>query len=123
MRKINLFMSIVSENSVQIEYNMSIKNSFRGCVMKKEKERIQIAVEKDLKMEAEDILHDLGMNPTTAITIFYKQVIEKGGLPFEVKLSEQTKQARRIAKLAKKSANVTRIDDNKAFEAWLDEDE
>lgn len=116
-------MSIVSENIVQIEYNMSIKNSFWRCVMKKEKERIQIAVEKDLKMEAEDILHDLGMNPTTAITIFYKQVIEKGGLPFEVKLSEQTKQARRIAKLAKKSTNVTRIDDNKAFEAWLDEDE
>nr|WP_236598582.1 type II toxin-antitoxin system RelB/DinJ family antitoxin [Enterococcus casseliflavus] len=49
--------------------------------MKKEKERIQIAVEKDLKMEAEDILHDLGMNPTTAITIFYKQVIEKGDYP------------------------------------------
>ncbi|GAA2878166.1 hypothetical protein GCM10019991_06880 [Enterococcus casseliflavus] len=30
MRKINLFMSIVSENSAQIECNMSIKNSFLG---------------------------------------------------------------------------------------------
>ena len=28
MRKINLFMSIVSENSAQIEYNMSIKTLF-----------------------------------------------------------------------------------------------
>lgn len=30
MRKLNLFMSIVSENSVQIECNMSMKNSFGG---------------------------------------------------------------------------------------------
>ena len=38
--------------------------------MKTKKERIQVAVESDLKTEAEDILQDLGMNPTTAITVF-----------------------------------------------------
>jgi addiction module RelB/DinJ family antitoxin len=91
--------------------------------MKAKKERIQVALEKDLKTEAEDILQNLGMNPTTAITVFYKQVVEEGGLPFEVKLSERTKQARRIAKLAKNSPNVTRIDDNATFESWLNEDE
>lgn len=91
--------------------------------MKTKKERIQVAVESELKTEAEDILQDLGMNPTTAITVFYKQVIEEGGLPFEVKLSERTKQARRIARLAKKSPNITRIEDNETLEAWLNDDE
>lgn len=102
---------------------MSINNSDEVFQMKVKKERIQVALEKDLKMEAEDILQDLGMNPTTAITVFYKQVVEEGGLPFEVKLSERTKQTRRIAKLAKKTSNVTRIDDNETLEAWLNEDE
>lgn len=102
---------------------MSINNSIEVFQMKVKKERIQVALEKDLKMEAEDILQDLGMNPTTAITVFYKQVVEEGGLPFEVKLSERTKQTRRIVKLAKKTANVTRIDDNATLEAWLNEDE
>jgi DNA-damage-inducible protein J len=51
--------------------------------MKAKKERIQVALEKDLKTEAEDILQNLGMNPTTAITVFYRQVVEEGGLPFE----------------------------------------
>ncbi len=68
---------------------MSINNSDEVFQMKVKKERIQVALEKDLKMEAEDILQDLGMNPTTAITVFYKQVVEEGGLPFEVKLSEE----------------------------------
>lgn len=102
---------------------MSINNSNEVFRMKVKKERIQVALEKDLKIEAEDILQDLGMNPTTAITVFYKQVVEEGGLPFEVKLSERTKQTRRIAKLAKKTPNVTRIDDNETLEAWLNEDE
>ncbi len=102
---------------------MSVNNSVEVFRMKVKKERIQVALEKDLKMEAEDILQDLGMNPTTAITVFYKQVVEEGGLPFEVKLSERTKQTRRIAKLAKKTPHVTRIDDNETLEAWLNEDE
>ncbi|WP_258082362.1 type II toxin-antitoxin system RelB/DinJ family antitoxin [Enterococcus mundtii] len=87
------------------------------------KERIQISIESELKVKAEDILQELGMTPTMAITLFYKKIIEKKGLPFEVNLPEQTKQVRRMVRLANKSPNITRIEDNETLEAWLNVDE
>lgn len=84
-------------------------------------EIIQIEIDKDLKSAAEAILQKLGMDAATAVTIFYEQVVEKGGLPFEKVLSGSTNQADRIAALAKKSPHVTEIGDNRAFEDWLNE--
>jgi len=37
-----------------------------------------------LKDRAEEILHRLGLNATQAITMFYRQVELRGGLPFDV---------------------------------------
>lgn len=44
-------------------------------------------IEPELKKEAESILSELGISVSNAITIFYKQIVLKNGLPFEVKLS------------------------------------
>lgn len=38
----------------------------------------------DLKEYAEGIFHRLGLNATQAITLFYRQVELRGGLPFDV---------------------------------------
>ncbi|OTN91531.1 hypothetical protein A5809_000896 [Enterococcus faecium] len=53
----------------------------------KEKGRIQVEVDKELKENAEQILEELGLNATTAITILYKQVVSRGEFPVEIKLS------------------------------------
>ncbi|MFI5455500.1 MAG: type II toxin-antitoxin system RelB/DinJ family antitoxin [Isosphaerales bacterium] len=45
---------------------------------------IRARVEPKLKAEAEGILNSLGMNPSDAIRMFYKQVVLRKGLPFEV---------------------------------------
>jgi len=45
---------------------------------------IRARVEPKLKAEAEGILNSLGMNPSDAIRMFYKQVVMRKGLPFEV---------------------------------------
>ncbi len=45
-------------------------------------------VEPDLKEQAEAILAALGISASTAITMFYKQIILQKGLPFDVKLPE-----------------------------------
>lgn len=43
-------------------------------------------IDSDIKTKAETILCDLGMTPTVAIQMFYKQVILNQGLPFNAKL-------------------------------------
>ena len=47
-------------------------------------ETIRARVEPKLKADAEGILDSLGMNPSDAIRMFYKQVVMRKGLPFEV---------------------------------------
>jgi DNA-damage-inducible protein J len=38
----------------------------------------------DLKNQAETLFEDMGMNMTTAFTIFTKTVVRQGKIPFEV---------------------------------------
>mgnify|MGYP002725593119 CR=1 FL=1 len=45
---------------------------------------IQIRTEKKRKAEAMKILKQLGLDMSTAINIYLVQIIEKGGIPFEV---------------------------------------
>lgn len=49
-------------------------------------EMIRARVEPELKREAEEVLGELGMSATEAITLFYTQVAMQGGLPFDVRL-------------------------------------
>ncbi len=59
-------------------------------------------MEPDLKKETEDILDELGLNTTEAIRIFFKQVKLQHGLPFEIKIpNETTHQAIAEAKAGK----------------------
>ena len=43
-------------------------------------------IDPELKEQAEYILNSLGLSPSSAITMFYKQVVLQQGLPFDVKL-------------------------------------
>ena len=45
---------------------------------------VRARVEPELKSQAESVFHRLGLNATQAITIFYKQVGLRDGLPFNV---------------------------------------
>ena len=45
---------------------------------------VRARVEPELKNQAENVFHRLGLNATQAITIFYKQVELRDGLPFDV---------------------------------------
>ncbi len=47
-------------------------------------------IEPDVKEQAERILNALGIPASSAITMFYKQIILQKGLPFEVKLPEDS---------------------------------
>jgi DNA-damage-inducible protein J len=51
---------------------------------------IRARIEPELKAEAEAILSELGLSITEAITLFYRQVKLVNGLPFEVRIPNQT---------------------------------
>jgi DNA-damage-inducible protein J len=53
---------------------------------------IRARVEPELKDRAEAMLEELGLTATSAITLFYRQIIERRGLPFELRLPNATTQ-------------------------------
>jgi len=53
---------------------------------------VRARLEPDLKDNAETIFHSLGLNATQAITMFYKQVELRKGLPFDVVIPTTTTQ-------------------------------
>ena len=52
--------------------------------------QIRARVEPDLKEKAEGILSTLGVSPTEAIRLFYRQVIMMGGIPFSIRIPNET---------------------------------
>lgn len=47
---------------------------------------IRARIEPKIKNKAEDILRNLGLNQTEAISMFYYQIILKKGIPFSISL-------------------------------------
>jgi DNA-damage-inducible protein J len=47
---------------------------------------IRVRVEPSLKVETEAVLAQLGLSPTEAIRLFYRQISLQRGLPFEVRI-------------------------------------
>ena len=46
--------------------------------------QINIRIEDDLKIRADNIFKELGLNMTTAFSMFIRQTIRQGGIPFEI---------------------------------------
>lgn len=46
---------------------------------------INVRVDTDLKQAAESLFSDLGLNMSSAITMFLKSAVSNDGIPFEVK--------------------------------------
>ena len=60
---------------------------------------ITARIDANLKQDTEQILHTLGLTPSQAISLFYRQITLYSGLPFPVNLpNEKTKRALRDAK-------------------------
>lgn len=57
--------------------------------MLKEKETttVSIRIDKDLKAKSERLFDELGLNISSAFTIFLKQSVRENGLPFAVNLN------------------------------------
>ena len=49
---------------------------------------LNIRTDREVKMAAEQIFEELGLNMTTAVNIFLRQTIRENGIPFELKLDQ-----------------------------------
>jgi addiction module RelB/DinJ family antitoxin len=47
---------------------------------------LNIRIDKDLKARADKVFNELGMNLTTAVTVFVRQAVREGKIPFEISL-------------------------------------
>jgi len=55
---------------------------------------LSVRMEPALKRAAEEVLRELGLPASQAVTLFYRQLVLQKGLPFEVKLpNELTRKA------------------------------
>lgn len=85
---------------------------------------ITTRVTPELKSNAEQILHRLGMNTTQAINMFLKQVELRQGLPFDVQIPALLKvNKKRIAGLHQGSMQMRDDFDDPLDDAfWLGDD-
>lgn len=51
---------------------------------------VNARIEPALKVEAENILRDVGLTSAEAVRLFYKQICLQNGLPFDVRIPNET---------------------------------
>lgn len=70
---------------------------------------MNIRMDKDVKEQAQRIFSQLGMDMTTAVNVFLRQVIRNNGFPFELRLdtpNEETLAAIREVQEMKKDPSI-----------------
>jgi len=75
---------------------------------------ITIRMDEDLKRKAEMLFEDMGLNMTTAFTIFTKAVVRQGKIPFEIAADpffSEANQARLMKSIAQLEAGKGSIHD------------
>ena len=49
---------------------------------------LNIRIDTELKRQSEQIFNELGLNMSSALTVFLRQVVRSNGLPFEMRLNK-----------------------------------
>ena len=78
---------------------------------------IHARIEPQTKRQAEGVLKHLGLSPTEAIRLFYRQICLRSGLPFSVLMPNETTRAT-LAK-SRRGEEVEAFDTpDKLFASW-----
>ena len=84
-----LYCSIMYHIKGYMIYNVltyiKIHNTIHKEVMNMATTNINIRVDSELKQSAEELFNDLGLNMSSAITMFLKSAVSHDGIPFELK--------------------------------------
>ena len=83
---------------------------------------INVRVDSDLKRSAEALFADLGLNMSTAITMFLKSAVSHDGIPFDVKRMTPNAETRAaLAEYNEMKKNPSSYKRYSSFSALMDE--
>ncbi|KRO00578.1 type II toxin-antitoxin system RelB/DinJ family antitoxin [Companilactobacillus kimchiensis] len=85
------------------------------------KARIQIQVDQNLKNNAEEVLNNLGMTPTSAITMLFKRIVATDSYPVNLTLTERERAGNELLNTIDKLP-VHKITSKEEALKWLDSD-
>ena len=71
-----------------------------------------IRIDTELKTEAETLFNELGMNLTTAVTVFFRQAVRESRIPFEIKWERPN---RATASAMREAADILRDPKSKGY--------
>jgi len=74
--------------------------------------QINVRIDDDLKTRAEALFSDLGLTMSTAFTLFVRQSVRQGGIPFEITTKTDpfwSAENQRILKAAIEDANAGKL--------------
>ncbi len=77
---------------------------------------ISFRIDDELKEEADEVLKDIGLNMTSALTLFLQQVVNKRSIPFPLEASDSFYSTENMAKL---DARIREYEDGKLEEHTL----
>jgi len=80
---------------------------------------LTIRLEPTLKKQTEEILDDLGLTPSQAITLFFKQIRYQRGLPFEVSLPREPNEE--TLRALEETRDATKLPKVESVEALFEE--
>ena len=83
---------------------------------------IQMRIEPEFKSDVENILNQLGISTTDAIQMFLRQVVLRGGLPFEVKLPQPNALTAKTIADARDGINLNKFEKAEEMFRELDSD-
>jgi DNA-damage-inducible protein J len=76
---------------------------------------VSIRMETDLKQQSERLFAEMGMNMTTAFTIFAKAAVREGRIPFEIRV-DPFYNRQNLDRLARAAADMDNDDHSAAHE-------
>jgi len=76
----------------------------------------QIRIDSNLKKEANVLFNNLGLDMSSAVNIFLRQCVLKGGIPFTIEMPNYNKETLNAMAEAKKIANDPSIKSYKSIE-------
>jgi DNA-damage-inducible protein J len=78
---------------------------------------VHARIEPQTKRKAERVLHKLGITPTEAIRIYYKQISLRGGIPFAVEIPNERTAA--TLEKSRRGEGVREFESlDEMFESW-----
>ncbi len=75
--------------------------------------QVHLRIETNLKSEAEQVLHELGITPTQAMTMFYKAIAREHAIPLVLKIPN--KKTRKVLEESDKEIDINTCKDYEDF--------